>query len=372
MAIEQYTYDATGNRLSFVNSAGVQAYVYPAGSHRLMSVDGVDRTYDAMGNTLTIGGDWQYAYDLAGRLGSATRASSAQASYRHNAAGQRVLQQVGTHKTLHLHGEGGEWLGSYGATGAPAQQVVWLGSRPVGLIQAGKVFCIESDHLGSPRAVVDPQRDVAVWRWSLLGEAFGSGMPAEDPDQDGIQQSFDLRFPGQRMDSSSGLSYNYFRDYEPGSGRYSQSDPIGLAGGESPYSYVEGDPAGSADPAGLQRARSIPIPTPGPVGGYDYYNERYSSDGNGYSGSGGPENAPIGQAIGLAFELSRPSGWLDPNGFGQTFGGLALRSLWSESSGRAVPYPDRKKGYYTCICRANRDGRSKGNCSIDDKEYASG
>lgn len=179
MAIEQYTYDATGNRLSFVNSAGVQAYVYPAGSHRLMSVDGVDRTYDAMGNTLTIGGDWQYAYDLAGRLGSATRASSAQASYRHNAAGQRVLQQVGTDKTLHLHGEGGEWLGSYGATGAPAQQVVWLGSRPVGLIQARKVFYIESDHLGSPRAVVDPQRDVAVWRWSLLGEAFGSGMPAE-------------------------------------------------------------------------------------------------------------------------------------------------------------------------------------------------
>jgi hypothetical protein len=86
---------------------------------------------------------------------------------------------VGTDKTLHLHGEGGEWLGSYGATGAPAQQVVWLGSRPVGLIQARKVFYIESDHLGSPRAVVDPQRDVAVWRWSLLGEAFGSGMPAE-------------------------------------------------------------------------------------------------------------------------------------------------------------------------------------------------
>jgi RHS repeat-associated protein len=251
VAIEQYTYDATGNRLSFGNSAGVQAYVYPAGSHRLMSVDGVDRTYDAMGNTLTIGGDWQYAYDLAGRLGSATRAGSAQASYRHNAAGQRVLQQVGTDKTLHLHGEGGEWLGSYSPNGAPTQQVVWLGSRPVGLIQAGKVLYIESDHLGSPRALIDPQRDVAVWRWSLLGEAFGNGSPAEDPDQDGVAQTFDLRFPGQRAERSSGLTYNYFRDYDPRVGRYAESDPIGLDGGMSTYLYVGASPVMFKDPTGL-------------------------------------------------------------------------------------------------------------------------
>ncbi len=251
VAIEQYSYDATGNRLSFGNSAGVQPYVYPAGSHRLMSVDGVDRTYDAMGNTLTIGGEWQYAYDLAGRLGSATRAGSAQASYRHNAAGQRVLQQVCTDKTLHLHGEGGEWLGSYGATGTPAQQVVWLGSRPVGLIQAGKVLYIESDHLGSPRALIDPLRDVAVWRWSLLGEAFGEGESAEDPDQDGVLQAFDLRFPGQRHDSASGLSYNYYRDYDPATGRYVQSDPIGLDGGVNTFAYSLSSPIANYDPSGL-------------------------------------------------------------------------------------------------------------------------
>jgi RHS repeat-associated protein len=251
VAIEQYTYDATGNRLSFGNSAGVQAYVYPAGSHRLMSVDGIDRTYDAMGNTLTIGGEWQYAYDLAGRLGSATRAGAAEASYRHNAAGQRVLQQAGNERNLHLYGEGGEWLGSYGAGGTPGQQVVWLGSKPVALIQAGKILYVESDHLGSPRAVIDPQRDMAVWRWSLLGEAFGSGLPAEDPDQDGVPQAFDLRFPGQRFDSASGLSYNYFRDYDSEVGRYVQSDPLGLIGGLSTYAYANQGPLKFVDPFGL-------------------------------------------------------------------------------------------------------------------------
>lgn len=252
VAIEHYSYDATGNRLTFGNAAGTQIYIYAADSHRLMSVDRVARTYDAIGNTLTIGGEWQYAYDLAGRLGSATGAGSAQASYRHNAAGQRVLQQVGTDKTLHLHGESGEWLGSYGETVAPAQQVVWLGSRPVGLIQAGKVLYIESDHLGSPRAVIDPQRDVAVWRWSLLGEAFGNGMPAEDPDQDGTHQIFDLRFPGQVADDASGLNYNYFRDYEPATGRYAQSDPIGLLGGASTFGYVLSSPLSGRDVFGLQ------------------------------------------------------------------------------------------------------------------------
>ncbi|MFL9584473.1 RHS repeat-associated core domain-containing protein [Stenotrophomonas sp. AB1(2024)] len=299
VAIEQYSYDATGNRLSFGNSAGVQAYVYPAGSHRLMSVDGVDRTYDAMGNTLTIGDEWQYAFDLAGRLGSATRAGSAQASYRHNAAGQRVLQQVGTDKTLHLHGEGGEWLGSYGATGAAAQQVVWLGSRPVGLIQAGKVFYIESDHLGSPRAVVDPQRDVAVWRWSLLGEAYGNGLPAEDPDQDGIPQSFDLRFPGQRYDSKSGLSYNYYRDYDVSTGRYVQSDPIGLEGGVATFAYAGSNPIINLDPSGLSTLSMCARP------------ENVlacAAAGIGSSGSAGTSSSGLGAAgVAAAASLARDS-----------------------------------------------------------------
>ncbi|RMK76117.1 hypothetical protein IPC84_28670, partial [Pseudomonas aeruginosa] len=36
-----------------------------------------------------------------------------------------------------------------------------------------------------------------------------------------------LRFPGQYYDAESGLHYNYFRDYDPETGRYVESDPIG-------------------------------------------------------------------------------------------------------------------------------------------------
>ncbi|WP_373777556.1 RHS repeat-associated core domain-containing protein [Glaesserella sp.] len=61
-----------------------------------------------------------------------------------------------------------------------------------------------------------------------------------------------LLFSGQYYDDESGLAYNRFRYYDPQSGNYLSSDPIGLNGGETPYGYVLntldwGDPLGLAN-----------------------------------------------------------------------------------------------------------------------------
>ena len=47
--------------------------------------------------------------------------------------------------------------------------------------------------------------------------------------------------------------YNYFRDYDPATGRYVQSDPIGLLGGNNTYSYVDSSPLDWSDPEGLAK-----------------------------------------------------------------------------------------------------------------------
>ena len=58
---------------------------------------------------------------------------------------------------------------------------------------------------------------------------------------------------GQYYDQETGLHYNYFRYYDPSTGRYITSDPIGLAGGLNMYAYVGNNPLYWIDPLGLDR-----------------------------------------------------------------------------------------------------------------------
>ena len=115
-------------------------------------------------------------------------------------------------------------------------------------VMAEEVYYIHADHLGTPRAVSDGAGHV-VWRWE--SEPFGNTVPDEDPDGDGDSFRLNLRFPGQYFDGESGLYYNYFRYYDPETGRYITSDPIGLNGGLNTYSYVGGNPLMFIDPFGL-------------------------------------------------------------------------------------------------------------------------
>jgi len=83
-----------------------------------------------------------------------------------------------------------------------------------------------------------------VWSWDR--DPFGNGQPAGS----GTFVN-NLRFPGQYYDSETGLFHNNARDYDPTTGRYIQSDPIGLAGGVNTYTYVRNNPLRYVDPKGL-------------------------------------------------------------------------------------------------------------------------
>jgi RHS repeat-associated protein len=89
-----------------------------------------------------------------------------------------------------------------------------------------------------------------VWRWDQA-EPFGNNPANEDPDANSVAFDLPIRLPGQRYDAETALHYNYFRDYDPGLGRYGESDPIGLEGGLNTYAYGGGSALSNVDPDGL-------------------------------------------------------------------------------------------------------------------------
>lgn len=269
VAIEQYRYDATGNRTSFTNATGTEPYTYAADSHRLAAVGSAQRSYDAMGNTTSIDRTArEFAYNAAGRLSQVERDNVVAMSYAYNGRGEQVGKQLAARSAYAIYDEAGHWVGEYDNNGGPTQQVIWLDELPVGLIGNAQVSYIEPDHLGTPRAVIEPLRDVAVWTWDLAGEAFGNSAPSQDPDADTVQFELGMRLPGQIYDYATGLNHNYFRDYDVSIGRYAESDPIGLEGGISTFTYVVGNPFVAIDADGLNAIVlpwAEPMVTPKPL-----------------------------------------------------------------------------------------------------------
>lgn len=240
-SLEAYTYNKTGDRTSAsLNGGPVQTYSYTPNKHWLASVAGAGRSYDANGNTTSANGI-SFTYDDRNRLSQAGTTT-----YAYNGGGERVAKKNATQNSLFVYDENGRLLGEYTNTGAPIQTFLWLDDTLVGIRQSSTTYYVETDHLGTPRKVIDPVTNAAVWSWDFLGSAFGTNSP--------IAPSFSLglRFSGQYFDAETGLNYNYYRDYEPATGRYIESDPIGLAGGIDTYAYADLRPVDEIDPSGAQ------------------------------------------------------------------------------------------------------------------------
>ena len=88
----------------------------------------------------------------------------------------------------------------------------------------------------------DQCRTTGGWRWD--GKAFGDSAPTGSV-------TVNLRLPGMYADQETGLYYNWNRYYDPRTGRYISSDPIGLRGGLNTYAYVSNNPLRWIDPTGL-------------------------------------------------------------------------------------------------------------------------
>ena len=101
--------------------------------------------------------------------------------------------------------------------------------------------------------------DTGTVLWSWNSNAFGTTQQNLDVDGDNVNFPFILRFPGQLFDPESNNHYNYYRDYEPGAGRYLQSDPIGLEGGWNTFVYTLANPINYFDRNGGQTEGTLTV-----------------------------------------------------------------------------------------------------------------
>jgi RHS repeat-associated protein len=276
---QSYSYDANGNRTLFLSGASNYGNTISATSNRLNTTTGPypakSNQYDASGN-LSTDGTVNYSFNDRGRMLSSTN-GGVTTSYLYNGFGQRVSKSgayVATGANEYAYDEDGHLLGEYDAAGAVVQETVFLGDMPVVVLKQTasappvvvntSVYYIYSDHINTPRVITDAGSGAVVWNWSAI-DPFGFGLPNENPSGSGAF-SYNVRFPGQLFDKETNNHYNYFRDYDPSTGRYIQSDPIGLAAGVNTYAYVGNTPVSAYDPDGLQ---IIIVNTSPPPGAYN-------------------------------------------------------------------------------------------------------
>ncbi len=130
--------------------------------------------------------------------------------------------------------------------GTRERPVTWLfdpeSFAPMAKLIGDDEYAIVTDHLGTPSAMYDAAGDEV---WSATFDVYGGLREVQ-----GTRGACPFRWPGQYEDEETGLYYNRFRYYDPQSGEYVASDPIGLSAGLRLFGYVV-DPNSWSDPLGL-------------------------------------------------------------------------------------------------------------------------
>ena len=242
-----YTYDANSNR-THVNGTLLGAY---DDQDRLTRYGDNQYTYTDNGELLektnTISSTTtRYDYDVLSNLVAVTLPDTTRIDYVIDGKNRRVGKKVnGALVQGFLYGDSLNPVAELDGSGAVVSRFVY-GSKsnvPDYLIKGGVTYRIISDHLGSPRLVIDMTDGSVTQRMDY--DVFGNVIADTNP---GFQP---FGFAGGLYDRDTGLVRFGARDYDPETGRWTNKDVIGFQAADTNlYGYVLNDPVNFVDASG--------------------------------------------------------------------------------------------------------------------------
>jgi RHS repeat-associated protein len=244
-----YSYDTNGNRLSLVTQSGTTNGTYDV-QDRLTAYGTATYTYSNNGElqSKAVGAQTtNYAYDVLGNLKSVTLPNGTLIEYVVDGQNRRIGKKVnGTLTQGFLYQNQLNPVAELDSTGAIISRFVYgtKANVPDYLIKAGVTYRIVSDHLGSPRLVVNTAGGSVAQRIDY--DEFGNVTQDTSP---GFQP---FGFAGGLYDQQTGLTRFGARDYDAQTGRWTAKDPIKFVGLDSNlYGYVFHEPINLYDSIGL-------------------------------------------------------------------------------------------------------------------------
>jgi RHS repeat-associated protein len=245
-----YAYDDNGNRLSKTTGANVETGTYDD-QDRLLSYANCSYSYTTNGElqTKTCGSETTaYNYDVLGNLLSVVLANGVQIEYVIDGQNRRVGKKVnGNLVQGFLYQDQLSPVAELNPNSSIRSRFVYgeKSNVPAYMIRDGITYRIISDHLGSPRLVINTTNGTVTQR--LDYDEFGNIISDTNP---GFQP---FGFAGGIYDQHTKLTRFGARDYDSHTGRWTMKDPIMFDGGDANlYGYVLGDPVNLIDPYGLK------------------------------------------------------------------------------------------------------------------------
>lgn len=195
---------------------------------------------------------WRYEWNADGTLKEVSTPDGEHVAFAYDALGRRISKKTANGETRYVW-DGDALLHEQGESGAT---VTWYQApetfEPLARSEGNVWHHVVVDQVGAPLAIYDAG---GAHSWDGQVDPYGALTPADDP-----AGLCPWRWPGQYHDAETGLAYNRARYYDAGLGQYISQDPIGLAGGLSPYAYVA-DPLVLIDPLGLAACKTGPEAT---------------------------------------------------------------------------------------------------------------